>query len=545
MMKWAVLLALPLALGSGACAVPEKRGQPPARPRVHIIQGWLEGVRDAGLVVYKDIPYAAPPVGALRWKAPEAAPNWNDIRDASQFGPSCIQPPLAKTSLYYDPASRYSEDCLSLNIWAPEDAKSSPVIVWIHGGSLRIGGSAEPIYDGSILAHRGVVIVSINYRLGLLGWMAHPDLSRESPDHVSGNYGLLDQIAALRWVQDNIAAFGGDPHNVTIMGESAGALSAVYLLASPLAKGMFDKAIIQSTNSRAFPELAHSAYGLPSAEEIGTETLKKLGAGGIDAARKIDAQQLVNGATRAGFVPQGTVDGKVLPMQIVDVFDRHLQSKVPVLAGFNSGEMRAGLVPLPPMPGSAEEYEQKIRSAYGRDADEFLRLYPAHDMRESMLATLRDAVFGWATERVVRDQTAVGAPSYLYMFDHCYPSAKARDICAFHASELPFVFGTLKKDTLPPNWPVPNGLRDSALSDAMIDYWVSFAATGHPRRSHGPAMLPYGDGQSYMRFTDKPVAGTLPMPGMFDFHERMMRKHKNAGEQWFLNVGVAAPALSR
>ena len=229
---------------------------------VNLRQGQLVGVREGDLEVFRGIPYAAAPTGEGRWKVPSPSPNWSGVRDASAFGPSCIQPAVPDRSLYYDPPLQTSEDCLTLNIWKQTRSDNAPVIVWIHGGSLRIGGSAQSMYDGSEFARRGVVFVSLNYRLGALGWLAHPELNAESPDGISGNYGLLDQIAALEWVSDNISVFGGDPANVTVMGESAGALSLTYLLTSPKAEGLFQKAIIESPNSRNFPAELPMARGL-------------------------------------------------------------------------------------------------------------------------------------------------------------------------------------------------------------------------------------------------------------------------------------------
>lgn len=513
-------------------------GAPP--PRLAIEQGELAGVRDGELVVYRGIPYAAAPVGDRRWKPPGPAPRWNGVRDASQFGAACVQPALPPSSLYYEVFARTSEDCLTLNVWAPEDARHAPVIVWIHGGSLRIGGSASPIYDGANFARRGAVFVSINYRLGALGWMAHPALSAESPDGVSGNYGLLDQIAALRWVRANIAAFGGDPHNVTVMGESAGALSVSYLLVSPLARDLFDKAIIQSANARAFPELSEPAFGMPSAEATGARMFDELGLSDLSTARAMDAQQLIDRTTRAGFAAQGTVDGKVLPMQIIEAFDRGMQAKVPVLAGINSGEVRAQRALLPPAPDNAEIYERAIAEAHGDLAPAFLALYPSDRIEQSMLATARDAIYGWATERIVRKQTAAGQNAYFFVFDHCYPAARNRDLCAFHAGELPFVFGRLRRENLPPNWPAPGRPADAALSRTMMDYWVSFAATGTPQSDRGPPWPSYGDGEAYMRFDHGAHACVDPFPGMFELHEKIVQRHKRAGEQWFLDVGISA-----
>ncbi|MEZ5892508.1 MAG: carboxylesterase family protein [Parvularculaceae bacterium] len=515
-------------------------------PVVAVAQGRIEGVRESGLTIFKNIPYAAAPAGGMRWQPPQPPAAWEGVREAAEFGPSCMQPALPPTSLYYDPPASMSEDCLSLNIWAPAKAKKAPVIFWIHGGSLRIGGAAQPTYDGAVFARRGVVFVSINYRLGVLGWLAHPELTAESPDAVSGNYGLLDQIAALHWVRDNIAAFGGDPDNVTIMGESAGALSVTYLLVSPLAEGLFHKAIAESTGIRAKPELSRSAYGMPSAETIGQTLAASLGAADLEALRALDAQELTEAATKAGFVSQGTIDGRALPVQLIEAFDEGRQAKVPLLAGFNSGEARSYRYFLPPVPDSAAEYEAAIARGYGDLAPAFLKVYPSTDMAQSMLDVVRDNIFGWAAERVVRRQAESGAPAFLYVFDRCYPAAAERDLCAFHAAELPYVFEKIgDARAYPPNWPMADGESDRALSTAMADYWASFAATGAPQSKAGPAWRPYSDAESYMLFGEEPVAGHDPVPGMFEVNEAFVLQRRDAGQQWFLRAGVAAsPACS-
>lgn len=537
-----LLLALLLApLPASGFAGPNETGA----PQVAIEQGSLAGTLEGELAVYRGIPYAAPPVGIRRWKPPGPAPSWSGIRSAAEFGPACTQPALPSSSLYYEAFPRTSEDCLTLNVWAPERAQKAPVIVWIHGGSLRIGSSASPMYNGANFARRGAVFVSLNYRLGALGWMAHPALNAESSAGVSGNYGLLDQIAALRWVQANVAAFGGDPDNVTVMGESAGALSVSYLLVSHLAGGLFDKAIVQSANARAFPALAETAFGMPSAETTGERLLDDLGLRDLPAARAMDAQQLVDRATQAGFSPQGTIDGEVLPRQIIDAFDRGTQAKVPILAGINSGEVRAQRALLPPAPASAEAYESAANAVHGDLAAAFLKLYPSDRIDRSMLATARDGIYGWATERIVRKQTAAGQNAYFFVFDHCYPTARARDLCAFHAGELPFVFGRLRRENLPPNWPVPTEPADEALSQTMMDYWISFAATGTPRSDHGPVWPGYGDGEAYMRFDHGAHPDTDPLPGMFELHEKIVQRRKRADRQWFLSAGVGVSPKRR
>ena len=517
-----------------ACAGPTAR---PSGPAVELQQGRLLGAREGNINVFRGIPYAAPPTGEGRWKPPSPAPNWTGVRNAAAFGPSCVQPDVPIRSLYHDPPLQTSEDCLTLNIWARPDGEKAPVIVWIHGGSLRVGGSAQAMYDGSEFARRGVVFVSFNYRLGVLGWLAHPGLSAESPDGISGNYGLLDQIAALQWVGANIAEFGGDPANVTVMGESAGALSVSYLLASPDASGLFQKAIIQSANSRNFPELGISAYGIPAADGMGAAVLSALDLDSLVAARNAGAQDLTDRAGRIGFVPQGTIDGKVLPSQIIDTFDHGRFAKVPILAGFNSGEVRSQRLFLPRVP---EDYEASIAARYGDLADEVLALYPAEDVDASMLATLRDGIYGWATERIVRKQTDAGQPAFMYVFDYCYPSAREADLCAFHASELPFVFGALDPRRLSVNWPVPDGQQDRTLSMALLDYWTSFAATGQPESDYGPVWPAYGSDEAYLEIGMELDVRADPFPGMFELHETLVRQRKAAGEPWFLNVGLGA-----
>ena len=287
-----------------------------------------------------------------------------------------------------------------------------------------------------------MVVVSINYRLGVLGYLAHPELSAESPQGVSGNYGLLDQIEALRWVQRNIAAFGGDPANVTIAGESAGGLSVLYLMVAPPARGLFAKAIAESAYMVSTPELKTARFGQPSAEASGATLAAKLGA--ISRLRAMDADRPhQHGRAGLRLWPFGTViDGKVLPRQLVEVFDRGEQAHVPILAGFNSGEIRSLRMLAPKVPASAATYESQIHARYGDLAEAYLKLYPSSNLEESIIRATRDALYGWTAERLAVKQTALGQPAYLYLFDHGYPAADDAGLHAFHASELPFVFGT-------------------------------------------------------------------------------------------------------
>jgi para-nitrobenzyl esterase len=507
--------------------------------------GTVQGSIQGALRVFKSIPYAQPPIGPMRWQAPAELPAWQGVRKATAFGPACVQPRSSAISIYANPPARMSEDCLTLNIWAPSNAKNLPVFVWIHGGALVTGYGHEAIYDGARMAARGVIVVSINYRLGVLGYLAHPALSRESPEGISGNYGLLDQIAALKWVQRNIGAFGGDAANVTVAGESAGALSVMYLMASPLARGLFAKAVAESAYMVSTPVLKRAANGMPAAEEAGTQIMTALSAPDMAALRAMPADTLTDAAAAKGYGPWGAIDGKVLPRQLVDTWDRGEQAPVPILAGFNSGEIRSLRVLLPPAPADGAAYEATIRARYGDLADYFLALYPADAIGESMLATTRDALYGWTSTRLAIGQTAIGQRGYLYLFDHGYPAADENQLHAFHAAELPYVFGTAGET--PPNWPkIPDTVGERRLSQAMIGYWTSFAKTGVPLAEGQPDWRAYGRDANYMAFGRGPKAGSKLFPGMFALHEAAACRRRAAGDQpWNWNTGVASPVLKK
>ncbi len=518
----------------------------PSNPIVDSPAGQVEGRTEGTLHLFKGIPYALPPAGSQRWRPPRSMPRWEGVRKATEFGPACVQPKPRPGSIYFDRPDDplpMNEDCLTLNIWAPADLHNAPVFFWIHGGSLTWGASREPYYDGARLAERGIVVVTINYRLGVLGWLAHPELSAESPLGISGNYGLLDQIEALQWVKKNIGAFGGDPSNVTIAGESAGGLSVMYLMAAAAARGLFAKAIAESAYMISTPALKERRFGAPSAEDSGLKLAAALHAPNIAALRAMDARALTEAALGAGFAPWGTIDGHVLPRQLVDVFDRGEQAPIPILAGFNSGEIRSLTFLAPSPPANAIAYESIIRDRYGDLADEFLRLYPSTDMQESILATARDALYGWTAERLGRKQAALGLPSYLYIFDHGYPAADAAGLHGFHASELPYVFGTL--DRTPPLWPkIPVTPQETRLSDAMIGYWTSFTRTSRPQAANEPDWPAFGSTGAYMDFTDAPHPSDRLLPGMYELHEKVVFRRKASGDQaWNWNVGLASPKL--
>ncbi len=474
---------------------------------------------------------------------PRACRRWPGVKQATQFGPACTQPAIPESSIYSSDIGATSEDCLTLNIWSPADASHAPVFVWIHGGALQTGSSKESLYDGARLAAHGIVVVTINYRLGILGFLAHPELSAESPLGISGNYGLLDQIEALRWVKRNIGAFGGDPANVTIAGESAGGLSVMYLLASPDARGLFSKAIAESAYMISTPELKQQRFGAPSAEEAGAKTR-----GGAARARCRSA---------AGDGAAG-VD-QCRRCRLFRAVRRHRRACVATTVGGGFRSRRAGARaaacrlqqrrdPIIAIPRTAR-LRRTRRNTSGSSASgtaisrtNSCASIPATTCNESVSATTRDALYGWTAERLVAKQAALGLPSYLYLFDHGYPSAEAAGLHAFHASELPFVFGTMQQT--PPHWPkIPATPEEAALSEAMLDYWSSFARNGRPRAANEPDWPTYGETSAYMDFTDAPHPSVHLFPGMYALHEEAVCRRLNAGLAWNWNVGVISPRL--
>jgi len=505
--------------------------------------GRLSGVLVDGVQVFKGIPYARPPVGALRWQPPLPAAKWQGTRDATKFGAVCIQPQGKPDSIYYSIVPTHDEDCLFLNIFAPAQANKAPVFFWIHGGGLSGGWGSDRLYDGTNIARKGVMVVSINYRLGPLGFLVHPLLSAESRRNISGNYGLMDQILALQWVRKNIAAFGGDPANVTIAGESAGGLSVMYLMAAPGARGLFAKAVAESAYMTSAPELRTTGHDQSSGEAIGLSLSRKLGAADLAGLRAMDAQKITDVAAATGYSPLFVIDGRLLPRQVVDVFDRGEQAKVPMLVGFNSGEIRSLRSLAPPLPPDAASYEQEIRARYADLADRFLELYPSNNLQESIWAATRDAMFSWTAERLAITQTARGAPAYLYLFDHGYPAADEQGLHGFHGSELPYVFGT--PDRAPPNWPaVPSTPAETAMTGAMLGYWASFARDGVPTAAGEPQWQPYGTERNYMAFEDVPKPKAHVLPGMYEFNEQVVcRRRAAGGVPWNWNVGLLSPAM--
>ena len=461
---------------------------------VHVAEGMLSGAPGSNpeVRVYKGVPFAAPPVGDLRWKAPKAAITWQGVRTASQFSAACYQTPYPRASIYYRDPEPMSEDCLYLNIWtaAKSNKERRPVMVWIHGGGLTRGSGSVPYYDGEALAKKGVVLVTINYRLGLFGFFAHPELTKESDRNASGNYALLDQIAALEWVQKNIAAFGGDPKRVTIFGESAGSWSVNYLMATPLARGLFQRAIGESGG--AFGVMKK----LAEVEESGKKFASSLGVNSIAALRAKPAEELLKASSASSFPPN--VDGWMLPEDVYTIFANGKQNDVPLIAGSNADEGKS-LAPWPAT-GTPESFIKQARARFNAKADEFLKLYPAGSKEEAMAshyASFRDYSFGWEMRTWVRMESKTGkSKAFLYYFDRVPPGPDSGRYGAFHAAEIAYVFENL----LPPR---PWEDTDRKLSNAVSSYWVNFAGTGDPNgkglvkwpvyRESGDVALELGD----------------------------------------------------
>jgi para-nitrobenzyl esterase len=449
---------------------------------VRVEGGMLTGSTDlsSGVSVYKGIPFAAPPVGALRWRAPEPPAKWEGALQAAKFSAACMQTPYAEGSPYRTQAEPMSEDCLYLNVWtaAKSATERRPVMVWIYGGALTRGSASLPTYDGAELAKKGVVLVSFNYRLGVFGFFAHPELTAESAHRSSGNYGSLDQIAALQWVRRNIAQFGGDPSRVTIFGESAGSWSVNLLVASPLAKGLFQRAIGESGAN--FAPMAK----LADIEKAGAGIARSLGADSLAALRTKSAEEIL----RANGEATANVDGWLLPAEVHAIFDAGKQNDVPVLIGSNADEGTAFSSSVRTMAALQAVYRR-----YGDRAGAFLKLYPAdsdEQAQAAQAAAIRDQFFGWEMRTWARLQAKTGkSKTYLYYFSRVPPGRGSEFLGAYHSAEIAYAFHNLGISNRP--WED----ADRKLADVMSSYWVNFAATGDPNAKGLPAWPVY-DAQS-------------------------------------------------
>lgn len=442
--------------------------------------GAISGTVESGVRVFKGIPFAAPPVGDLRWKPPQSVVSWDGVLACNDYGPDCPQAPYPQGSLFYSAPRRQSEDCLYLNVWtAASEGEKRPVMVWIHGGALTRGSGANQVYDGTSFARKGVVLVTINYRLGPLGYLAHPELSAESPHGSSGNYGVLDQIAALKWVRKNIAEFGGDPGRVTIFGESAGSWSVNALVASPLAKGLFHRAIGESGGSFGpGVHLRKAGMRSPSAEKIGEDFAKAAGAASLRDLRAMPAEKIVRVFNED---PEGrkfrtvvNVDGWALPDEIRNIFAQGRHNDVPVIVGSNADEMTSLTVPAT-IPRTIEDYRKRLNAAYGSLSEKFDSVYPVKsdaDAAEAYLAVTRDVTFTLPMRTWAR--MTGRSKAWLYFFTHHPPNPQSKYLRAYHAGEIAYVFNNLN-----PRNPLI-GDDDRKLSAMMQDYWINFATTGDP-----------------------------------------------------------------
>jgi para-nitrobenzyl esterase len=490
---WSTTLFLAFTAGFGLA-------QPVAPIRVE--SGRVQGTSENGLTVYRGIPFAAPPVGDLRWRAPQPAAKWEGVREAAKFGPSPIQGTRNGPDM--------SEDCLYLNVWSP--AKSAddriPVLVWIFGGGFAGGATSDPMFDGAKLAQKGVVLVTIAYRVGQLGFLAHPELSAESPNHVSGNYGLLDQIAGLQWVKKNIAAFGGDPHKVTLFGESAGGISVSMLCASPLAKGLFAGAISESGGSFGPPRPVtfpgENLKRLADAERGGEAFAKSAGVSTIAALRQLAPDQLPASRGLGGFWP--IIDGWVIPDDQYRLYSAGKYNDTPILVGYNSDEGASFSPPKTPA-----DYIASTKARYGKFADDLIRAYPAgsNTVLKTARDLARDAAFGWHTWSWARLAAGKGkSPVFYYYFDQHpdYPEGSPRaGYGSPHGSEVAYVFERLNSHS-------PQTTKsDLEISDAMSTYWVNFAQHGDPNGEGVPAWPPFSDQHpQVMYFSQTPHVGPVP-----------------------------------
>jgi para-nitrobenzyl esterase len=494
----ALISSLACVLSWGLASIPAKSAA--ANPTVTVNTGELRGsLTSDGVAVFKGIPFAQPPTGNLRWREPLPAKSWTGVRDATVFGPACAQ------SGHLNATS--SEDCLQLNVWTPRWPMRSPVpvMVWIHGGGNIAGSGVEPLFNGESLARHGIVLVTINYRLGVFGFFSHPELTKESPHHASGNYGLLDQVSALHWVQDNIARFGGDPGNVTILGESAGAMDVNVLMTTPLSRGLFKRVIAESGPVSAPPTLAEE-------ERKGEEFAAKLNIAGGQALarlRALTSDELLKaageGLSSVGPMLGIEVDGWVFPESPVKDFATGQEHRVGLMLGNNSQELQK---PFFPMSGNLNK---AISDQYGPLADRALTLYGLNGASEPQSdLEFGNAMAQWATDTQFRCgsvaeliwHSTAENPAYEYQFSRTVHGNEAEG--APHAAEIPFVFGTLAVWQSMRNY----NESDQQYSVEMQEYWVNFAKTGDPNGGKLPRWPKFDPvARPYLDFMDAgPVA---------------------------------------
>ncbi len=481
-----------------------------------IRSGLIAGLREGNTRAFKGIPFAAPPVDSLRWRPPRPVQPWNDVRQATAFSPLCMQPPFPKGA----PSPRMSEDCLTLNVWTPASSGGErlPVMVLIPGGGFFGGGSADPLWACAALAARGVVVVSLNYRVGVFGFFAHPMLSRESPNDPTGNYGLMDQIAALQWVRDNVSTFGGDAANVTIFGESAGGSSVLYLMVAPAARGLFARAISESAASIYAP-LAHrteSRFGRPSAEQVGAALGADMG-----VLRAVPAAELLRRSATStdvmysdsGNVYWPFVDGTVLPDEPAALFDAGRFHRVPLILGSNTDEATLFATSLETLPlgKSPPDWKEYLgRRSLGAEAlvQSTYAVATAEEIVPAGIRWVNDWYFHGSARAVARAVSQRGVPVYLYGFSHHPPVSpiRGRNMGAYHSAEVKYVFGVLRG---PKDKPSPYTAADSTLARAMSGAWLQFAKSGNPNGGDLPLWPRYAtSSDEHMDFGDVMTTGS-------------------------------------
>jgi para-nitrobenzyl esterase len=465
--------------------------------QVTVASGALSGLasRDGLVRSFKGIPYAAPPVGALRWRPPQAAMAWQGTRQANNFASICPQPSPIPGAFYqrefFQTAETQSEDCLYLNVWtaASPGTDPRPVMVFFHSGGNFAWSGSMPVYDGTNLARKGVVVVTLNFRLGPFGFLTHPELDAESPNHVSGNYGLLDQQAAVRWVKTNIAAFGGDPERITIFGQSAGASDVGYALASPLAKGLFRRAIIESGTVFGIPG---PAPNLASAEEGGKKLVTELGAPSIAVLRDMPAAQIIAhvGRNTAAYALRSVIDGWVLPRDTPEAIATGQQNATELLLGSVANE---GTQLLPPT--TPEALRATIKQWFGTQVEPIAALYTGTDPDTATVA--QDQLYSDYVAAIARASAGLfarqGHPAWVYSFNRAAPGSDPVKVGAFHCADLVYVFGT--QNTVDRPWEA----IDRQLSDVMSSYWVRFATTGNPNSPDLPEWPAYDEQSRHVK----------------------------------------------
>lgn len=475
--------------------------------------GMVQGTTEDGLTIYKGIPFAAPPVGDLRWRAPQPPAAWTGVRNADKFAPGCMQIPIVLPALGIE-SIPVSEDCLYLNVWTPAKSASDrlPVMVWIYGGGFTTGATSIALYDGTNLAKKGVVVVSVAYRVSVFGFFAHPELTAEQGGH-SGNYGLMDQIAGLEWVKSNIAQFGGDTRRVTIFGESAGGISVSMLAASPLAKGLFTGAISESGGNfapaRAGTEGGENMLSLATAEKNGVAFLAKIGASSIADARKMSAEAIMKGLGPGLGGAWPDFDGRVLLGDQYKLYVAGRYNDTPVLIGTNSDEGALFVQTT-----TTQAYQTSVRAGYGEYADKIFQVYPGSSDAESLRSArdlFRDTAFAWPTWTWARLQAKTGKRKvFVYYFSHRppYPDQPMfKSWGASHGSEMQYVFGGNFGKTMPPTD------EDKAMAEQLSSYWVNFAKNGNPNGAGLPDWPRFkADNQQVMNLNDpsKPI----PVPNL-------------------------------